>query len=228
MKIGGFQEFSLIDYPGKMAAVVFTQGCNFRCPYCHNSELSLPELYGPLISEEKVLSFLKKRVNRLESVVITGGEATLQKELIPFIQRVKLLGYSVKLDTNGSQPDVIADLIKYRIVDYIAMDVKASMKNYHTLAGRTVDFEQIKASVRLIANSEIKHEFRTTIVKPLHTDIKKELQEIYSLIKNGQRFRLQKFVANEKVMDQSLCRQKQFTDNELQNLKEKWGFNYNE
>ena len=118
MKIGGFQKFSLLDYPGQLAAIIFTQGCNFRCPYCHNPRLVDPQRYGKRISNSKIVEFLQKRLGRLDSVSITGGEPTLQKDLIPFIRMLKKMGYKIKLDTNGSHPEVIEKLVAEDLVDY--------------------------------------------------------------------------------------------------------------
>src|SRR3989338_1502864 len=120
MRIGGLQKFSLIDYPDRIAAVIFTQGCNFRCPYCHNAELVLTACYGKLISEKEVLGFLERRCRDLEGVVITGGEPTVQYDLTFFLRRIKALGYAVKLDTNGSRPDVLDRLFRAQLVDYVA------------------------------------------------------------------------------------------------------------
>ena len=122
MNIGGIEKFSLIDYPGKISAIVFTQGCNFRCGYCHNPELVFPSLFRSSISEENVFSFLKKRIGKIQALVITGGEPTIQEDLIDFIKKVKQLGFLVKLDTNGSNPKVIKEIIKAKLVDYIAME----------------------------------------------------------------------------------------------------------
>ncbi|OQX50761.1 MAG: anaerobic ribonucleoside-triphosphate reductase activating protein [Candidatus Cloacimonas sp. 4484_209] len=130
MKIGGFQKVSLIDYPGKICAIVFTRGCNFRCPYCHNPELVLPENYSPLIPEEEIFSFLEKRRGKLDAVEITGGEPTLQEDLTEFIRKIKEMGFLVKLDTNGSFPSVLEKVIYSGLVDYIAMDVKAPLEKY--------------------------------------------------------------------------------------------------
>ncbi len=132
MRIGGFQKLTLVDFPGKVAATVFTQGCNFRCGYCHNPELVCPESFGPLIPVQEVLAELKTRRGKLQGVVITGGEPTLQKGLVDFIVQVKELGLAVKLDTNGSHPEVLAHLINLRIIDYIAIDIKTSIEKYRS------------------------------------------------------------------------------------------------
>ena len=151
MKIGGFQKLpNLLTIRGKIAAVIFTQGCNFRCPYCHNPELVLPELFENEIPFDEILDFLKFRKEKLEGVVITGGEPTLQSDLKPAIRRIKALGYSVKLDTNGTNPEILKDLIGEKLLDYIAMDIKAPFEKYGELAGVETDIEKIKQSVRII------------------------------------------------------------------------------
>jgi len=162
MQIGGLQKFSLIDYPGLISAVVFTQGCNFRCPYCHNPELVLPELFASTVPEEILFAFLEERIGQLDAVVISGGEPTLQSGLIPFIRKVKALGYKVKLDTNGSNPDVVADCVEEKLLDYVAMDIKAPFEKYEKLTGCSVDLARIKRSIKLITDSGLPFDFRTT------------------------------------------------------------------
>ena len=165
MKIGGLQKISLIDYPGRISAIVFTQGCNFRCPYCHNPELVDPAQYGPILSEEEVLSFLEKRRGKLDAVTVTGGEPTLQPDLDRFLQEIKGMGYLTKIDTNGSNPDVLERLIRGRLVDYLAMDVKGPLQKYERIANVKVKTAKIRKSIELIMASGIEHEFRTTVVR---------------------------------------------------------------
>ena len=165
MKIGGLQKISLIDYPGRISAIVFTQGCNFRCPYCHNPELVDPAQYGPILSEEEVISFLEKRRGKLDAVTVTGGEPTLQPDLDRFLQEIKGMGYLTKIDTNGSNPDVLERLIRGRLVDYLAMDVKGPLQKYERIANVKVETAKIRRSIELITASGIEHEFRTTVVR---------------------------------------------------------------
>ncbi|MBM4312544.1 MAG: anaerobic ribonucleoside-triphosphate reductase activating protein [Deltaproteobacteria bacterium] len=165
MKIGGLQRVSLIDYPGKIGAVIFTQGCNFRCGYCHNPELVYPDRYGPVIPEEDVLSFLDKRRGKLEAVTVTGGEPTLQPDLERVLEEIKKRGYLTKLDTNGSKPDVLEKVIRRRLADYLAMDIKGPLKKYRHIASVRVDISHIKRSMELIMASGIPYEFRTTVVR---------------------------------------------------------------
>jgi pyruvate formate lyase activating enzyme len=165
MIIGGFQKFSLIDFPGRVAAVVFTQGCNFRCPYCHNPQLVEPAPGDSSVSEETVLSFLATRTGKLEGVVVTGGEPTLQPDLERFLARLKALGFAVKLDTNGSAPHVLQGLLCAGLVDYVAMDLKASAVRYAEVAGAPVEIEDLRASIRAIFASGVAHELRMTFLE---------------------------------------------------------------
>ena len=183
MLIGGLQRSSLIDYPGIISAVVFAQGCNFRCPYCHNPELVYPDEYRTPIPENDVLLLLKKRRRLLDGVVISGGEPLLQKDLGPFLKRVKAIGYRVKLDTNGSLPDLLSAVIQERLVDFIAMDIKAPFRKYEAVAGVRVNTDAIKESIRLIVQSGVKHQFRTTKADILLDD--KDIEEICKCVGNA-------------------------------------------
>lgn len=167
MKIGGLQRFSLIDYPGRIGATVFTQGCNFRCPYCHNPELVDPDRYGPLLPEQEVLEFLDSRRSKLEAVTVSGGEPTLQADLDLFLKQVKAMGYQTKVDTNGSRPEVIATLTESGLVDYWAMDLKGPLTRYPQLTESPVDAERIVTSVGLLLRGKVDYEFRTTAVPSL-------------------------------------------------------------
>lgn len=162
MKIGGFIKFSLIDYPGKISAVIFTQGCNFRCLYCHNPQLVYPELFTKPIPFEYIWEFLKKRKSLLDGVVFCGGEPTLQEDLLESIRKIRSLGYIIKIDTNGSRPDVLEKVLPY--VDYVAMDIKAPFYSgkYSYVCGTKVDEIAILKSISLIRASKVPYEFRTT------------------------------------------------------------------
>ncbi len=164
MIIGGIQKSSLIDFPAKICCVIFTAGCNFDCPYCHNPELVNPPF--TTINPEEIFVFLKKRKSLLDGVVITGGEPTLQKDLFAFCEKIKSLGFPIKLDTNGSQPQIIQPLIKNKLIEYIAMDFKTLPERYSPHIVRDIHPETILKSINLIKNSKIPHEFRTTCVKP--------------------------------------------------------------
>ena len=167
MLIGGFQPFSLSDYPGFSAALVFTQGCNFRCPYCHNRRL-WPRTTAPLpLTAEDVLTFMETRRGKLGGVVVTGGEPTLQADLADFFRQLKKAGWAVKLDTNGSRPEVLEALLEADLVDFIAMDVKAPWPKYDQLCGGPVDRAAIGRSMALVSAGGVPHHFRTTIFPPL-------------------------------------------------------------
>ncbi len=168
MKISGLQKLTLLDYPSKMACTVFTYGCNFRCGFCHNA-LLVTEENSTNISEDEFFAFLKKRQGILEGVCISGGEPTLQSDLAEFIRKIKALGYCVKLDTNGSRPNVLKALIDEKLIDYVAMDIKNSIEKYSMTCGCEVDIALIKESVSIIVESGIDHEFRTTTVKEYHS-----------------------------------------------------------
>jgi pyruvate formate lyase activating enzyme len=216
MDIGGLQKFSLIDYPDKICAIIFTQGCNFKCPYCHNPELSNPDHYGTSIHVADIFSFLEKRKGKLDAVTITGGEPTLQADLIDFIKQVKEMNYLVKLDTNGSHPDVLETLITSNLIDYIAMDVKAPWDKYQKITRSTIKSEIIKKSIGLITKSNIPYEFRTTVVKSqLSTD---DLLTIGKNLKNSRLYVLQKFVSS-KTRDPKYLKKKTYSDDDFEKIR---------
>lgn len=190
MQIGGFHPASFNNYPGKVAAVVFTQGCNFRCPYCHNSGLiGLDRLAS--FSEQDVLARLELRRGKLTGVVISGGEPTLQRELFSFCRRLGEMGFAVKVDTNGSRPEVLAKLLAGKVVNYIAMDLKAPLPIYARLSGVAVDTLAIHQSIDLISKSGIAHHFRTTVVESLLSV--HDVTDIRKLIPAGSSYTLQQF-----------------------------------
>ena len=212
MKIGGLQKVSLIDYPGRICAIIFTQGCNFRCPYCHNPELVDPQRFGPVFSEDEVLSFLEKRIGKLDAVSITGGEPTLQHDIGGFIESVRGMGYSVKMDTNGSFPDVIETLTKKNLIDFLAMDVKGPLEKYSQVAGVDVDVKNIQRSLSLIIDSGLEYEFRTTVVRSL-LDLG-DLLSIAKLLKNAKSYVLQGFVPV-KTLNSDFVDEKTYTPEEF-------------
>jgi len=216
MKIGGLQKVSLTDYPGKISAIVFTQGCNFRCPYCHNPELVDPELYQECLPEEEFFSYLEKRKGKIEAVTITGGEPTIQNDLIPFIMRVKAMERLIKIDTNGSKPEVLEELIRRNLVDYLAMDIKAPLEKYAAITRTPVNGKAIRQSIMLIMNSGIDYEFRTTIVK---SQIKEaDLLAIGRLIKNAAFYSLQRYVPT-KPLDKNFLTETTLSQGEFGNVK---------
>ena len=179
MIFGGFQKLTLLDYPGKVACILFTRGCNFRCSFCHNALLVEGE--SEKIEASEVIAFLKKRQGILEGVCITGGEPLLQPELESFIKEVKSLNYSVKLDTNGSFPEKLKLLVNEGLVDYVAMDIKNSFEKYAETAGvQNIDIDKIKESINFLIEGKVDYEFRTTVAEGLHTpeDIAKLTQDI--------------------------------------------------
>lgn len=196
--IAGLQKLSLVDYPGRMAATVFLSGCQMRCPFCHNSELTQPS-YSSL-SEPQLLQFLEKRKTILDGVVITGGEPTLQP-IRRLIEIIKQIGYPVKLDTNGLRPDVLEDLLNAQLLDYVAMDIKNDPDNYARTAGTHINIDLIRASIKLLLNAQIPYEFRTTIVPELHTD--RSMQNIGQLIQGADQYALQPFVMRDTVPQQN-------------------------
>lgn len=170
MLISGLQKLTLLDYPGTVACTVFTGGCNFRCPFCHNAALVLPELMGQDTDEEQVLAFLKRRQGVLDGVAITGGEPLLHKDIGIFLEKVRALGYKIKLDTNGSFPDRLQELISAGLVDRVAMDIKNAPELYAKTVGLpSLDLAPIERSKELLLRGDVDYEFRTTVVKGLHT-----------------------------------------------------------
>jgi pyruvate formate lyase activating enzyme len=218
MRIGGLQKFSLIDYPGKTCAIIFTIGCNFRCKYCHNPELVIPEQYIKDIPTEEILDFLKKRKDKLDAVCITGGEPTLHPDLIDFIQKIKDMGFLVKLDSNGSNPEVLKKIIDKKLVDYIAMDIKSPLNDYEKIMCWKIPADKLEKSIKLIMNSGIDYEFRTTITKELTS--KKDLEEIAKTIKGAKKYYLQKFIPT-KTNDKEFMKATTYSDKELKELAEK-------
>ncbi len=162
MDIYGFGKNTLIDYPGKVASIVFTGGCNFNCPFCYSKELVHKET--PKIDEEEIFSFLKERKEYIDALVICGGEPTVNKDLKDFVIRVKEMGYLVKLDTNGTNPDVVKDLIDNKLIDYVAMDIKGPKEKYNLLAGANIKLENIERTINILKESNIGYQFRTTVV----------------------------------------------------------------
>ena len=170
MRICGVQKLAMVDYPGKLAATVFTGGCNLRCPFCHNALLVTRLEESPALDEGVVLDFLRKRKGLLEGVVLSGGEPLLQKDAADFLAKVRELGYAVKLDTNGFYPAALAEILERKLVDYVAMDIKNSREKYALTCGLdAVDLTAVEESIALLRRSGVDYEFRTTMVRELHT-----------------------------------------------------------
>ena len=191
MGVKGFEKLSLVDYDNKLSAVIFFGGCNFRCPFCHNYDLVINPNKEEDIPFDTILSYLKKRVGVLDAVVFTGGEPTLFNVLKPMIEEVKMLGYLVKIDSNGTNPEVLKELIDEGLIDFIAMDIKNSFNKYDETSGVKVNHNNIKASIELIMNSGVDYEFRTTIINEYHDQ--EDMLEIAKMIKGAKKYRLQKF-----------------------------------
>ncbi len=190
MKIGGLLKTSLIDYPGKIAAVIFTQGCNFRCFYCHNPELVYSEQFASPIPEEVIMDFLERRVGMLEGISITGGEPLMQPDIAEFTEKLVRMGFLVKVDTNGSFPDTLKKLIDSGNVHYIAMDIKAPEYMYDEITGVKIDFWKIRRSIEIIKNSGVEYEFRTTYVNQLCTP--EAISGIKRLVEGSRNYYIQK------------------------------------
>ncbi len=220
MKIGGFQKQSLVDYPEKICSIIFTVGCNFRCPYCHNQDLVIPGKTAKEISEEEVLSYLRDNNKLLDAAEITGGEPTLHQDLPDFIQKIRELGLLIKLDTNGTNSEMLKKLLDDNLLNYVAMDIKAPIEfhKYNKAIGGTLTeklFSNVKKSILLLLNSEIQYEFRTTIVPGLLT--KKDVVKICSFIKNANQFSLQQFNP-ENTLDKKFQKLKPVEENEIISL----------
>ena len=189
MKISGFQKMTLLDFPGRIACIVFTHSCNFRCPYCHNAPLVTER--PDALSEEEVFAYLKKRRGILDGVVVSGGEPTLHKDLIPFLEKVRELGYAIKLDTNGTAPAVLREIVERGLCDYVAMDIKNSREKYPLTAACPVDMAAVEESVGFLLSGAVDYEFRTTLTRELHTE--EDMHSIGEWIRGARRYFLQTF-----------------------------------
>lgn len=210
----------MVDYPGKMACTVFFAGCNFRCPYCHNSSLVLPEPDQSYMDEDEVLGFLKKRQGLLDGVCITGGEPLLQGEnLIPFIKRIREFGYAVKLDTNGTFPELLKKLCNQGLIDYVAMDIKNSRENYGKAIGKNVlqqesILDKVQESARYLMEGTVDYEFRTTLVKGIHTS--QDIADIVDWIGGTKIWYLQNFKDSGAILSPNSCKMEPFSENEIE------------
>ncbi len=242
MIIGGLQKFSLLDYPGCLSAIIFTQGCNFRCQFCYNPMLVWPQQstfakatadevgkskyaqateqqkVHPKIKEDDLFVFLRSRAGKLDAVVITGGEPCLQKDLLEFIGKIKKLGFLVKLDTNGSYPEILAKLIQKKLVDYIAMDLKAPEEKYEEVTGAAADFQKIKKSVKIIMASGLPYEFRTTVAPGLLN--LGDIGEMGKIIKGARAWYLQKFQSNIPLVGRDLERRVPYNARQMSEMAE--------
>ena len=215
LKFKGILRSSLIDYPGQISAVLFLSKCNFRCPFCHNPELVLCVDGGEDIEEELILNFLEDRKGKLDAITITGGEPTLSEGLLEFVKKVKEKGFLVKLDSNGTRPEVLEKLMPY--VDFIAMDIKSSLESYEKNCGVKIDLEKIKRSVDLIRNSGKDYEFRTTLVRSLTTE--EDIKKICSWLKGSKKYVLQQFDKRNLIINEDLKSEVIYTKEEMENFK---------
>lgn len=219
VKIGGLQPVTLLDYPGKMAAIIFTLGCNMRCPFCYNPNLVLPEMirHASILSNTELLSFLKRRKKYLDGVVITGGEPLLQKGIITSCQRIKKMGYLIKLDTNGLRPDVLKQLLDKKLIDYLAMDIKGPLDQYQKFAGVPAKPEVIALSIALVMASGLPYEFRSTLVKSLHKQ--SDLRKMARMIKKADLYYLQNFKSDTATVGGDPFKGHSFTRKEMEQFR---------
>jgi pyruvate formate lyase activating enzyme len=220
VKIGGLQKLTLIDYPQKVACTVFLSGCNFRCPWCYSGELVLPEKIKnhPEILEEDFFTFLEKRKGKLDGVVICGGEPTINPDIDTFLEKIKGKGFLIKLDTNGSFPEIIEKLLQKNLLDYIAMDIKAPLEKYKEVVGAEIDTEKIKKSVEIIKKSGINYEFRSTLISDFHTP--EDIIKMGEIIQSAEKYFLQSF-RPEKTIEDSFLLKSSFSKEEMEQFKEK-------
>ena len=216
MQIAGLQKSSLVDYPSKIAAVVFTLGCNFRCPYCHNPNILTAVSTNKLFDEAAVFDFLKTRKGKIDAVVVSGGEPTLQKDIGDFFKKLKELGFLTKLDTNGSSPKILEYLIKEELLNYVAMDIKAPIEKYKEIARVNIDTNNILKSIGILKNSKIGYEFRTTTVKSQLSF--EDFENIGKMLCCTENYYLQKFKPDI-TLNPDFAKEKTYTDEEFLKIK---------
>lgn len=193
MEIMGLQKMTLLDYPGLVACTVFLGGCNLRCPFCHNASLVLPQRKGePLMTQEALMEFLKSRKGKLDGVCVTGGEPTLYRDLPELLRQIRQLGFRVKLDTNGTRPEILKNLLQEGLLDYVAMDIKNSPSRYTETCGGVEVLDAVKESAALLMNAAVDYEFRTTVAHPLHRP--QDLEEIGQWLAGAKHYFIQGFV----------------------------------
>ena len=237
MIIGGLQKFSLLDYPNYISAIIFTQGCNFRCHFCYNPMLVWPKLESgkfkninssdktgekiekvyPRFLEDDLFDFLRKRQKKLDAVVITGGEPTIHKDLPDFIKKIRKLGFKVKLDTNGTNPEMLKSLIDKKLIDYIAMDIKGFLEKYAIITGTRPNIDNIKKSIKIIMQSGLPYEFRTTVVSSLVE--KKDIKKIGELISGAKKWYLQNFKSDIDLVNDRFKKYKPYSLKEMEEMR---------
>jgi pyruvate formate lyase activating enzyme len=215
--IKGIEKTSLIDYPGKVSAVIFLGSCNFRCPFCHNRELVLEHEKLETLPEQEVLDFLESRRDWLDGVVVSGGEPTICKDLPEFLGKLKGLGFSVKLDTNGTNPRMLREVTEKGLADFIAMDIKGPLSKYGKSSGVEADTQAIMESIEIIIASGIEHEFRSTILPVLHT--REDVEEMAKMLSGARKFCLQQFRPRN-TLDPEFGKEKPFSEKEMKELRD--------
>ena len=222
MQIAGLQKLTLIDYPDKIACTIFLFGCNFKCGFCHNPELVFTNGQKAFCSEKDVLDFLDKRKKYLDGVCITGGEPLINPDLKDLLEKIKEKGFLIKVDTNGSNPELLKEIIEQKLIDYTAMDIKTDAESYDILVGVDVDLSKIEESIKIIAKSNIDYEFRTTVISGYHNPekIKKIGEWINNLAGKPKKYCIQSFVPREgKLVDDKFEKIKPFEDEEIEEMK---------
>ena len=218
MSIKGFRKMSLVDYPDRICAVIFTGGCNFRCPFCQNPDLINGLEEFPDIDEKEILDYLKEKRDWLDGICITGGEPTIYKGLVQLIEKIKSMGFLVKLDTNGSNPEMLKELVGRKLLDYIAMDIKSSPERYSEASGCKVEMENIRKSVEIIRNSGIEYEFRTTVLPRLFSF--EDAEKTGKWLKGSKRFFLQQF-RPDVTLDRSFEKEVPYSEEKLKKLADR-------
>lgn len=200
MLIGGFQKMTMLDFPGRVACTIFTYGCNLRCPFCHNATLVIDE--ASLFSEEEIFTYINKRKGILDGVCVTGGEPLLQPDIIPFLKKLRETGLQIKIDTNGTYPDKLKEIIDLGLCDYVAMDIKNSYDSYEKTVGIKINISDIEKSIKILLENKVDYEFRTTVVRELHE--MEDFIKIGQMIKGAKRYFLQCFKDNENLIGENL------------------------
>jgi pyruvate formate lyase activating enzyme len=223
VRLAHYEPLSLGDFPGRLATTVFTVGCNFACPYCHNPELVIATEDTPRLTEEAFFSFLERRRGRLNGVCITGGEPTLQADLAAFVDRIHALGYAVKLDTNGSDPEMLGILLEKHSLDYVAMDVKAPVSRYRDVTGNPQALALAEISIQLLARGHVAHEYRTTVLPLLFDEA--DIDGVAGMLPPGSRYVIQNFVPT-KTLDPDLVRARGFESGDLETIANRTRLHY--
>lgn len=221
MVIGALDKLTLLDYPGELAAIIFTQGCNFRCHFCYNPMLVVPESHGkasnkdypPKLSEGNLFSFLKNRIGKIDAVVISGGEPTIHSDLPAFISRIKSIGYKIKLDTNGTNSSILNHLIKERLIDYVAMDIKAPIDKYKDIVNTSTELHDVEKSIKILIEGSIPYEFRTTALPKVHNI--NDFEEMGKMIHEAKLWYLQNFRGNTELINPNFKKELGFTSTEI-------------